>query len=135
MDFHSRFMNRQRFRATIEICTYSETCNQAQRDELGAALADFEHRQECLLGDIYATDSLHALLAFLLFFQQLTLARDVAAIAFGEHVLSHGRDGFACVDFGSNRCLYVDFVNLSRYQLPHLEQPDSSKTISGLAVS
>src|SRR5439155_1284363 len=112
--------------AFLEICTYSETCNQAQRDELGAALADFEHRQECLLGDIYATDSLHALLAFLLFFQQLTLARDVAAIAFGEHVLAHGRDGFAGDDFGSNGCLNGDFEHLPGDQFLHLGRQGTS---------
>src|SRR5690606_4782536 len=46
-----------------------------------------QHRQEGLLRDLHAADLLHALLAFLLLLQKLLLARDVATVALGQHVL------------------------------------------------
>ncbi len=50
-------------------------------------LLDLENGQERLLGDLHAAHLLHALLAGLLLLEQLPLARDVAAVALGEHVL------------------------------------------------
>src|SRR2546430_14515796 len=67
------------------------------------ALAYLQHRQKRLLGNIHTADALHALLTFFLFFQQLALAGDVAAVAFGEHVLAHGMDRFAGDDLGADR--------------------------------
>src|SRR5450759_5722297 len=58
-------------------------------------LVKFEHRHECLLRNLNRTDPLHPLLAFLLLFQQLPLAGDVAAIALGKHVLPHRRNRLA----------------------------------------
>src|SRR3979411_1921717 len=54
-----------------------------------------EHREERFLRDLDPADALHALLAFLLLFEQLPLAGDVAAIALREHVLAHRLDGLA----------------------------------------
>src|SRR3954453_8426846 len=60
------------------------------RSALAVAVgADLEHRQERLLGHLDPADLLHALLAFLLLLEQLALARDVAAVALGDHVLAH----------------------------------------------
>ena len=44
-------------------------------------LAELQHREERLLGHLYAPDLLHPLLALLLFGQELFLARDVPAVA------------------------------------------------------
>src|SRR5207253_9029145 len=46
-----------------------------------------EYRQKSFLRNLDATDALHPLLAFLLFLEQLPFPRDVAAVAFCEHVL------------------------------------------------
>jgi len=43
--------------------------------------------QKRLLGNIHTADALHALLTFFLFFQQLALAGDVAAVAFARTFL------------------------------------------------
>src|ERR1043166_7632524 len=44
-------------------------------------LIHLQHRQKCILRNLYAADFLHPLLAFFLFLQELALARDVAAVA------------------------------------------------------
>src|SRR5512139_2291194 len=57
--------------------------------------ADLQHREEGLLRDLDLAELLHALLAFFLLLEQLALARDVAAVALGEHVLAQRLDGRA----------------------------------------
>ena len=42
---------------------------------------DLEDSHECFLGNLDVADILHALLALLLLFEELTLTRDIAAIA------------------------------------------------------
>src|SRR3954462_8055504 len=68
-----------------------------------------ENGEERLLRDVHFADPLHALLAFLLFLEQLPLARDVAAVTLGQHVLAHRLDGLArddaAADGGLNRNL------------------------------
>jgi hypothetical protein len=44
------------------------------------SLIHLQHRQKCFLRNLDAADFLHALFAFLLFLEQLALARDVAAV-------------------------------------------------------
>jgi hypothetical protein len=61
--------------------------------------------EEGFLRDIDATDAFHPLLAFLLFFQQLALAADVAAVAFGDDVLPDGRNCFPRHDLAADRGL------------------------------
>src|SRR5260370_36817329 len=50
-----------------------------------------EHRHESLLWNLDRTDPLHPLLSFLLLFQELAFAGDVAAVALREHILPHRR--------------------------------------------
>src|SRR5487761_312738 len=64
-----------------------------------------EHRHESLLRDLDGAHPLHPLLSFLLLLQQLALARDVTAIAFGQHVFSHRRDRLASHNLASDRGL------------------------------
>ena len=54
-----------------------------------------ERGDERLLGDLDATDHLHALLALLLLLEQLPLTADVTAVALGEHILAEGADRLA----------------------------------------
>src|SRR5262245_58853005 len=51
--------------------------------------AHLQHGEKRFLRDLHFADLLHALLAFFLFLEQLALARNVAAVAFRQHVLAH----------------------------------------------
>src|ERR1035437_4467893 len=64
-----------------------------------------EHGQERFLRDLHAAHALHALLAFLLFLQQLALARDVAAVTLGQHVLADRADSLPRDHPATNRRL------------------------------
>lgn len=68
-------------------------------------------------------------LPFFLFLQQLALSGDVAAVAFGRHVLAHGLDRFAGNDLGADGCLDGDVELLARDQLSlsfsHILRPKS----------
>ena len=72
-----------------------------------ASLINLEHGQKGFLRDFDFADALHALLAFLLLFEQLALPRDVAAIAFREHVLPECLDAFARDDAAPDGRLVV----------------------------
>src|SRR5437773_11645894 len=50
--------------------------------------ADLQHCQKGFLRNFDLSDALHALFAFFLLFQQLSLPRDVAAVALGEHIFA-----------------------------------------------
>ena len=54
-----------------------------------------QHGKEGRLWQLHVTHHLHALLSFLLLFQKLALAGDVAAVALGQHVLTQGLYGSA----------------------------------------
>ena len=69
---------------------------------LVAAFADFQDCEEGFLRDVDAANALHAFFAFFLLLKQLALSGDVATVAFGEDVLSHGVDRFPSDDFGTN---------------------------------
>src|SRR5438132_14411251 len=68
-------------------------------------VAQAQGRDERLLRDLDPADALHALLAFLLLLQQLALARDVAAVALGQHVLALGLDRLPGHDAATDRRL------------------------------
>src|SRR5215207_4907306 len=72
-------------------------CGIRGRRRLSYALlgSDLQHGEKCFLRNFDAADALHALLAFLLLLEQLALARDVAAVALGEHVLAQRLDRLA----------------------------------------
>src|SRR5436853_6850049 len=75
-----------------------------------------ENGEERFLRDVHFAHPLHALLAFLLFLEQLPLPRDVAAVALGEHVLAHRLDGFTRDDAPPDRRLNRDTEHLPRNQ-------------------
>src|ERR1700721_3425592 len=77
-----------------------------------AALADLQNSQECLLGNVDAADAFHALFALFLFFEQLALARNVAAITFCNNVLAYGMYCFTRNDFCSDRGLNCHLEHL-----------------------
>ena len=73
-----------------------------------------EHCEECLLRNLHGTHLFHPLLSFFLLLEQLAFARDVAAVALREHVLSERLHGCARDDFLPDRCLYDDLKKLAR---------------------
>ena len=64
-------------------------------------------------GQLHSTQGTHFLLAFLLLLQQLLLSGDVAAVALGQHVLSHGLDGLPGDDLAADGCLDRDLKQLA----------------------
>ena len=78
------------------------------------SFVDFENGHEGFLGHLDASDALHALLALLLLLEQLALTRDVAAIAFGEHVLAHRTYGLTREHARSDRSLNRNLEHLTR---------------------
>src|ERR1700683_3926436 len=85
-----------------------------------AVFADLENGQESLLRDIDAADPFHSFFAFLLFFEELAFAGNVAAVAFGNDVFPYSRYGFAGYDFRADRGLDCHFEHLPGDKLPHL---------------
>src|SRR5437899_4966706 len=74
----------------------------------GSLVADLEDREKRLLWNLDAADGLHPLLSGLLLFEELLLARDVAAVAFGEDVLAHRLDRLTGDDLRTDRRLDGD---------------------------
>src|SRR3989442_14335880 len=66
-------------------------------------LVNLQDRQECLLRDLDRAYLLHPLLAFFLLLEQLALARHVAPIALGGHVLAQRADRLAGDHLGPDR--------------------------------
>src|SRR5262245_66330088 len=66
----------------------------AIRSIIGAG-AHFQHGQKRFLRDLDLPDAFHAFFTFFLLFQQLSLPRDVAAVALGEDVLAQRLHSFA----------------------------------------
>src|ERR1700682_180600 len=77
-------------------------------------LIKLQYRHERLLWNLDRTDPLHPSLAFLLLFQQLAFARDVAAIALGKHVLPHRWNRFAGDHLAADRRLQRHLEHLPR---------------------
>src|SRR6266545_4483160 len=67
-----------------------------------------EDGEERLLGDLHGADHLHPLLALFLLLEELALARDVAAVPLGRHVLAVGADGRPRDDVAADRSLNGD---------------------------
>jgi len=63
---------------------------------------------------------LHPFLSFFLLFEQLTLARDVAPVALGGHVLAQRAHRLAGDHLGADRGLDHHLEQLARDQLPQL---------------
>jgi len=62
----------------------------------------------------------HGFLPSFLFLEQLALARDIAAVAFGEHVLAQRLHGGARDDRAADRRLHGDLEHLARDEFVHL---------------
>ena len=73
-----------------------ETC------KITGLFLDFEHFDEGLLRYLDFTELAHFLFAFLLFFEEFALARDVASVTLCGDVFAQGWDGLSGDDFSSD---------------------------------
>src|SRR3546814_8463562 len=62
-------------------CTVCMICVPISVEPLLLLFLDAQHREECFLRNLDGADLLHALLAFLLLFKKLLLARSIATVA------------------------------------------------------
>ncbi len=90
-----------------------------------------EHREERLLRNLHAADLLHPLLPLLLLLEELALARDVAAVALGDHVLAHRLHGLARDDLRADRGLDRHLELLAR---DLLAQPLGEHAAGGIGL-
>ena len=79
-----------------------------------------QRRDEGFLRDLHLAELAHPLLALFLLVEELALAGDVAAIAFGGDVLAQGRDGFAGDDLAADGGLDRDLEHMARDQVLQL---------------
>src|SRR5947209_20326467 len=96
--------------------------------------AHFQHGQERFLRDLDLADTLHPLLAFLLLLEQLALARDVAAVALGEHVLAQRLHRLARDDAAADRRLDRHLEHLARNELAHLRRQRAAALVRRVAM-
>ena len=75
---------------------------------------ELEHCHEGFLRNLHRAELAHPLFAFLLFFQQLFLSGDVAAVALGKDVLAECLARFAGDDFAADGCLNRHLEHLTR---------------------
>src|SRR5579871_4580907 len=83
-------------------------------------LADSQDGQESLLRDIDLANSLHALLALFLLFEQLALAGNIAAITLCQDVFAQCADTLSGDNLGADRGLNRHFKLLPRDEFAHL---------------
>src|SRR5688572_16519356 len=99
-----------------------------------AGLFDLQHRQKCFLWNLDGADLLHALLSFLLLLEELPLARDVAAVALRQHILSQRLHRRAGDDLVADRGLDRDLKQLPRNELAQLVGDLAAVLVGLLAV-
>ena len=93
-----------------------------------------QRRNKRFLRDAHIPIFPHPRLALFLLFQQLFLARYVAAVAFCGHVLAHRGDGFASDDFAADRGLDGDLEQMPRDQVFQALAHAAASCLRGAAV-
>ena len=90
-------------------------------------IIQFQHTHEGLLRNLHVPHLAHPLLSFFLLLQKLLLAADIAAIALGQHIFSHGFDSLPRDDLAAysrlNRDLKQMSWNFILQLLAHLPAP------------
>ena len=66
----------------------------------------FKNGHKCLLRDLYIAYLAHSLFPFLLFFQQLSLSRNISPITFGGYILTQCFYGLPGNNFSADGGLY-----------------------------
>src|SRR5258708_39899609 len=78
---------------------------------------NFEDGEEGFWWDFHLADTLHAALAFFLFFEEFAFAGNVAAVTLGKNILANRRDGSARAHTAAICSLHPTFKHLTRNQL------------------
>src|SRR5262249_14988237 len=99
------------------------------------SFADSKHGKESFLRNLDSAYLLHPLLSFFLLLKQFSFARNVAAVAFREHILAHSLYGLSSDDFIADSRLNRDFEELARYKLFHLRNQSSTAVKSRISVN
>src|SRR5690606_22309931 len=89
---------------------------------------NLQDSKKCFLRYLDVADLLHSFLARLLLLQEFLLAGDVAAVAFGQHVLAQRLHVFAGDDLGTDGRLDGDIKHLPRDQTTHAGHQDRKST-------
>src|SRR6266851_5192660 len=95
----------------------------------------FEDGEEGFLRNVDLADALHAALAFFLFFEEFTFARDVAAVALGENVFADRRNRFARNHTAADRGLDRHFKQLPRNQFSQAGHEFAAALVGMFAVA
>src|SRR5687767_4381514 len=112
-----RFLSRNMSSShTRPLTTSSVNRKRAKLKARRSTVAPLQHRQERLLRNLHRADLLHAFLAFFLLVEELALARDVAAVALGQHVLAQRLHVLARDDMPADRRLHRHVEHLPRDQ-------------------
>ena len=74
----------------------------------------FEHSDKGFAGNLHSAKLAHTLFPFLLFLQQFLFSGDIAAVAFGQNILSHRLYRLPGNDLASDGGLYRNLKLLSR---------------------
>src|ERR1043166_5433021 len=99
-------------------CARSRACGwRAIEGGIQSSHIHLERRDEGLLRNIDLAELAHALFAFLLLLEQLALARGIAPVAFGGHVLAERAHGLARDDAAADRRLDWNLEHGRRDQL------------------
>src|SRR5262245_43847577 len=125
-------MNSARITAMTIDSKYSRRIDFLNSLTFGSHLQDGEKR---FLRNLHLADLLHPLLALFLLLEQLALARDVAAVTLGEHVLAQRLDRLAGDDPAADRRLDRDLEHLPRDQLAHLRGQRPAALVGHVAVN
>src|SRR5436190_16854118 len=119
---------------TAPVTTSSSSRKRAKLMALASRVTPLQHREERFLRDLDRADLFHALLPFLLFFEQLALAGDVAAVAFRQHVLAQRLDVLPRDYMAADRRLDRDVEHLARDQAPQFRDQLAAPVLGGRAV-
>src|SRR5439155_8913013 len=100
------------FDVVTRVRTRSERRRHGSPWDRRSAAVHAEDGEKRLLRDLDGSDLLHTPLSFLLFLQQLALARDVTAVTFGDDVLAQRAHGLARDDLAVDGRLDRDLEHL-----------------------
>src|SRR5438477_5184739 len=93
-----------------------------------------QHFDESFLRDVDGAKRFHPLFAFFLLLEQLALACDVAAVAFGGDVLAKSADSLAGDHFAADGSLNGDLILLARNHLFELGGQRTSPALRFVTV-
>ena len=95
----------------------------------GVKLVEFQYSEEGRLGHFHIANLAHTLFTSFLFFQQFALTGDIATVALGGHILTHGLNGLTRDDFGPNGSLDGYFKLLARNEFFQFLANTAAKSI------